>query len=234
MILIFFSIIASSDLYNHANAEYESGNYYQAIDLYEKAGQETKNANIYYNLGNAYFKTRQTGMAIKNYRLAYFLAPRDPDVKHNLLYARTFRVDKIHVSVNPIAIMIDRIFRSISLYQAQVLSAVIIILIAIFIAGYIVFRRRSFLYITFGLALLALFCFMTWASWSSEKNRQPAVVIVPEASTLSGPAEDYREIVKVHDGMEANIRDERSGYYLIQLPGGIGGWIRKDAVIRIF
>lgn len=234
ILLLLINITASTGLYNQANAAYESGDYYQAIELYQEAGQFMNNSKIFYNLGNAYFKTGQFGRAIKNYRLAYFLSPRDPDIMHNLLYARAYRVDKVNPGINPIVHIFNRIFRSISLYEAQILSAILFSLIALLIAGYIVFRQRLYLYICAFFAVLILICLISWGIWSSEKNRQPAVVIAGEASALSGPAEDYREIVKVHDGSEASIRDERNGYYLIQLPGGIGGWIKKDAAEEIF
>ncbi len=234
MILLILIISVATDFYNQANSEYESGNYFQAIELYKQALQNAKHANIYYNLGNAYFKTGQNGLAIKNYRLANFLKPRDPDIKHNLLYARTFRPDKVNIINNPLASLAERIFHYLSLFEAQTLSAIIIIISAFLIAAYVITRRRLFIYVTAGLALLVTLCFLSWAIWASDMHRQPAVITAAEISVLSGPADDYREIIKLHDGAEAYIRDERSGYYLIQLPGGIGGWTKKDAVEKIF
>jgi hypothetical protein len=140
----------------------------------------------------------------------------------------------LNITVNPILFIIDRGFRAVSLYEAQLLSAIIIFVIALLISAYIIFRFRLLIYVNVILGLSAVFCIITWGVWSSEMNRRPAIIIVPEISALSGPADEYREIVKVHDGTEANIRDERNGYYLIQLPGGIGGWIKKEAVLKIF
>ncbi len=234
MILLLLGLANSTELYNQANAEYHAGDYYRAIDRYEEALQDLKNAHIYYNLGNAYFKTGQSGMAIRNYRRAYFLAPRDPDIKHNLLYARAFRVDKIHISANPITNAVSLIVHSISLYEAQLLSTALIIIISLFVAGYIVFRRRAFMYVVAPLVLVTLFCFLSWGVWATEIRNRPVVVIALEATALSGPGEDYREIIKVHDGVEANLKEARNGYCLIQLPGGIGGWVKKDAIVEIF
>ena len=45
-------------------------------------------AALYFNLGNALFKSGQIGRAIVNYRLAGQLAPRDPDIRANLRFAR--------------------------------------------------------------------------------------------------------------------------------------------------
>jgi len=50
----------------------------------------------------------------------------------------------------------------------------------------------------------------------------------------SCPGEDYKEILEIHDGAELKIREERNGYYLIQLPGGIGGWVKTEGVEKVF
>jgi uncharacterized protein YgiM (DUF1202 family) len=60
------------------------------------------------------------------------------------------------------------------------------------------------------------------------------VVVAPEVNALSGPGEEYKQILLLHDGTEVRIRESRGGYLLVQLPGGSGGWIRKDAVERVY
>jgi uncharacterized protein YgiM (DUF1202 family) len=59
------------------------------------------------------------------------------------------------------------------------------------------------------------------------------VVIAPEVSAMSGPAEDYKKIIVLHDGVEVKVRERRGDYFLIQLPRGIGGWLPVDAVEEI-
>jgi len=60
------------------------------------------------------------------------------------------------------------------------------------------------------------------------------VVVVPEVSAQSGPGQEYKEIILVHDGTEGLIKEQRGDYILIQLPGGVGGWVKKDAVEPVF
>jgi uncharacterized protein YraI len=50
----------------------------------------------------------------------------------------------------------------------------------------------------------------------------------------SGPGEDYKDIVVVHDGLEASIRSRRGRYVLLQVPGGTGGWADSSSVELIF
>jgi uncharacterized protein YgiM (DUF1202 family) len=51
---------------------------------------------------------------------------------------------------------------------------------------------------------------------------------------MSGPGEEYKHILTLHDGAEVRIREERQNYVLIQLPGGLGGWIEKESLEEIF
>src|SRR6266513_6228167 len=75
--------------FEQANKLYEQGTFAEAAAGYEKivAGGRVSPA-LYFNLGNALFKSGRIGRAIANFRLAEQLAPRDPDIRANLRFAR--------------------------------------------------------------------------------------------------------------------------------------------------
>src|SRR6266511_3325281 len=78
-----------SAAFEQANKYYEQSNFTEAAAAYARMidGGHVSPA-LYFNLGNALFKSGQIGRAIFNYRLAQLLAPRDPDVRANLRFAR--------------------------------------------------------------------------------------------------------------------------------------------------
>jgi len=234
LILCLLFTLSPTDLYNQANAHYESGNYQKAIDQYEEAAQHTSNANLYYNLANAYFKIGRIGKAILNYRRAQFLAPRDGDINHNLEFARNYRIDKIQITQSPMTKLLSNIFHCFSMYETQILTAIFFIISAILISLYIIYRRNIFAYTTIISAVLCTIFFITWQVWQSEKTARHAVITTSETSALSGPGEDYKEILVIHYGTEIKIRESRGDYALIQLPGGIGGWITTESLEEIF
>jgi uncharacterized protein YgiM (DUF1202 family) len=82
--------------------------------------------------------------------------------------------------------------------------------------------------------MLALFGLVTRWVWAGEVAARPAVVVVPEVSVSSGPGEEFKQILLVHDGTEVRIREQRGGYLLVQLPGGNGGWVRSNVVERVY
>ena len=91
---LFFALSAGAAqspaaLYNAGNAAYAKGEFEEAIRDYRAAlDQGGVTAEVEYNLGNACLKAGQLGPAIVAYERALRLKPRDPDIAHNLRYAR--------------------------------------------------------------------------------------------------------------------------------------------------
>jgi len=226
--------LTPAELYNEGNRHYEAGNYYDAIDAYEEAIKQVTNAQLFYNIGNSYFKVSKIGKAILNYRRARSLRPRDVDINHNLMFARNYRVDKIQIAQSPIANILSRIFHYLSLYEAQFLCTILFLLNAISVSLYVIKRRNLFGYIAIIGVLFCVIFFVNWQIWIHELTSHHAVIIAPEVKALSGPGEDYKEILVIHDGSEVFIREERGDYTLIQLPGGMGGWITREALEEIY
>ena len=78
--------------FREALQAYDAGNYKEAITRLEvllKEGGE--NGELRYNLGDAYFRNKELGQSIYQFRKALELLPRDPDVKFNLGYVRNMR-----------------------------------------------------------------------------------------------------------------------------------------------
>jgi len=71
-------------------------------------------------------------------------------------------------------------------------------------------------------------------SWAGEASPAKAVVVTPELTLRSGPGEDYRDILIVHDGLEVHVREQRGDWVLLQAPGGEGGWSRSRSIERVF
>src|SRR5437870_11133970 len=72
-----------------ANQEYAQGHFKEAISGYEalvRAGQWS--ANLFYDLGNAYFRAGDFGRAILNYERALALDRHHPEATANLQIAR--------------------------------------------------------------------------------------------------------------------------------------------------
>ena len=73
-----------------ADSAYNKEDYRGAISLYKQAiDSDGVSADIYYNLGNAYFRNGQPGMAVVSYERALKLEPSHTDARHNLAFVRS-------------------------------------------------------------------------------------------------------------------------------------------------
>ncbi|MDI6738745.1 MAG: tetratricopeptide repeat protein [Candidatus Edwardsbacteria bacterium] len=233
--LVFIALtLTPAESFNQGNQFYARNDYPAAIEAYMQALKGAPNPVVHYNLGNAFFKSGQIGRAILEYQRARLLDPRDNDIRTNLRFVRSYRVDKNLSVPGPIADLLDGVFHWLSYREAALLAALGIGLGALLVSLFIALRRRFLLYAAIIAFLPFLYGSIAAGVWQSFRGSKPAVVIVPEVSALSGPGEDYKDIVLIHDGSEVSIRETRGDWLLVQLPGGVGGWVKRDALGRIF
>lgn len=86
---------ASPSLKVDADSAYIKENYQEAASLYEKVLEEGHSSEVYYNLGNCYYRLEKIGPAVLNYERALLLNPGDGNIRHNLELARSKTLDKI-------------------------------------------------------------------------------------------------------------------------------------------
>jgi tetratricopeptide (TPR) repeat protein len=234
LILLSVMALAPAGPYNQGNQLYARKDYAGAARAYQQALKAGPSADVCYNLGNALFKSGRIGPAIVQYRRAHHLQPRDADIGRNLSFARSYRVDRVLTVPGPVARVLDETFHLLSRREAALLAAVSFLLAALSLSVWVVRRRTVWILGTTVLAALSLFGLITQWVWAGEVGAQPAVIVAPEVNALSGPGEEFKQILLLHDGTEVRIREKRGGYLLVQLPGGSGGWIRSDAVERVY
>ncbi len=233
-LILLLATVTPGDQYNRGNDAYEAADYVRAVALYDSAAATVTSADILYNRGNARFKLGEVGKAIADYSQARVLAPHDGDIRHNLEFARAYRPDKTLTIQNPIIRTLTGFLRVLDLGLARLLAGILFLFALAGFGLLLVFGNRSWLWVAVTLSAGCLYAFASWMSWTAVVNPDRAVVIVPELVLLSGPGEDYKEIVIVHDGLEGKIRSRRGRYVLLQVPGGTGGWADSTAVERIF
>jgi len=237
-ILLFFSVAnadieSATALFQKGNENYDTGNFDQAIEEYQKiVDLGIKNPKVFYNLGNAYFRKNQLGEAILNYRRALVLEPRDDDGMTNLAFVKLFTLDKIEEQrVNPLSNLLHWFVNLFSLDELTIFAFLSYFLSIVF-GILILFRRKrkaSLSGLTVFLVILVIFSslFATKLYFNSIRN---GVLIAPQSEVRSGPGKDYTLQFTGHEGLEFQINEEAEGWYRISLPNGVKGWIPKEAV----
>ena len=95
-LLSFISMAQNETLFEQGNALYNDGNYIEAIEKYQAIlKQEEHSAELYFNLGNSYYKLNNIAPSIYYYEKALQLAPDDKDILNNISFARNMTIDVV-------------------------------------------------------------------------------------------------------------------------------------------
>jgi len=94
--VVYADSASGREFFIKGNIDYRQGDYALAIENYKKVlGSGVVSGQVYYNLGNAYFKNNDLGNAMVNYLRARRYMPRDPDLKSNISHARSLIENRI-------------------------------------------------------------------------------------------------------------------------------------------
>lgn len=222
------------------NEAYRQGNYDIAIDYYGLAlSSGYASADLYYNLGNAYYRTEQMGPAILNYERALRLKPAMRDARENLALAESRTVDRIAVLPQFFLVRwVDAVCTALSPAAWRMVWLVLLALLIVAVVAFRRSRRAATRKGTFAAAVLGLLLFLL-ASWlllrsTAHYNAHSRAVVMPPAVTVkSSPETGSVDKMILHEGTVVTIGDSLSGWYKITIADGTTGWCVSTDIERI-
>lgn len=222
--------VDAATLFMEAHKYYNEEKYDQAASLYEELIQSgIRNGEIYYNLGNSYFKMGMLGKAILSYRLAELYNPRDEDLHANLRYARQLTKDKIEEKQ-----FLPFIKEFCFWYSKLNLKELMIVFLIVHGIFWIVAIIRTFwekehqnLILLINLVLVIITgCSLTLKMYNRTYNIE-GVVLTKEITVRSGNGINNTAIFQLHDGAEFKIIKQDKGWIKIELGDGKRGWVES-------
>jgi len=214
---------ADSD-FAKANRDFAQGHFKEAISGYEaliRDGQWT--ANVFYDLGNAYFRAGDFGRAILNYERALALAQHHPEATANLQIAR----DEAHaLELQPS--WPERYLQFATVNQYSVTAAVAFWVAAFCLAALIFTPRRSAASISLLLVMLLVFAVAIFAIWQVErgsKGNALAIVTGKDVQARLATADTANAVLALPPGSEVKILSTRGDWTYVALPNNLRGWI---------
>jgi len=224
------SLLAQADAeFAKANQEFAQGHFKEAISGYEaliRAGQWS--ANVFYDLGNAYFRTGDFGHAILNYERALALERHHPEATANLQIAR----DEAHaLEIPPSGPERYLQFANVNQYSIAAATAFWLAIFAMF--ALIFKRRRSARAIAVSICCLLVLAVAVYAIFTLERGSkgQPlAVVTGKDVQARLATADTANSVLALPVGSEIKILSTRGDWIYAALPNNLRGWIpAKDA-----
>jgi tetratricopeptide (TPR) repeat protein len=215
--------------FTKANQEYAQSHFKEAISGYEALVRaEQWSATLFYDLGNAYFRTGDFGHAILNYERALALERHHPEAAANLQIARDeARALELQQS-GP-----ERYLQFASVNQYSIAAAIAFWLAAFAIVMLIFARRRSTTLIATSIFCLIVSGVAIYAAYALErgpKGSALAIVTGKDVQARLATADTANSVLALPPGSEVKILSTRGDWIYATLPNNLRGWIpAKDA-----
>lgn len=240
MILMLMPLSANAITKQNADDEYAKGNYQQAIKDYQEILKTGVSSEIYYNLGNAYYRTDNITQALLAYERALQLSPGDNDIRFNLQYARSKTIDKITPETEMFFVtwynsLVN--FTSVDRWANTAIVSIVmaLLLILVFLFAPQMWARKSGFY---GSAVfLLLFAFANLFAFQQKhelETKQGAIVIAPTVNVKKTPAASGTDVFVIHEGTRVDITDRGMKQWRgVKLADGREGWLKTSQIEEI-
>jgi tetratricopeptide (TPR) repeat protein len=236
-LLVSFLSGAENDLLRKAERAYDEKKYSQAIRDYEQLVADGYTSyELYYNLGNAYYRDQQLGRAIYNYELARKLEPNDDDVRINLAIASGQTIDKIDSKENFfLSAVKSNVLLSLSTRAWAWITICAVTIACVLFFMYLISSRINVQRISFLGAVLALFIFfityfLGYSAAQAKYENKFAIILSREAKVMNEPTRSATSKFGLHEGTKVNVVSRNGDWLLIRLDNGNEGWLKMSDV----
>jgi tetratricopeptide (TPR) repeat protein len=225
----------AAQTFEQANQLYLQAKYPDAVAQYEKiVGSGWESGELYFNLGNAYYKSGNIQKAILNYERAAQLLPRDEDVQFNIQLANLQVVDKIEAV--PRLFIYRWIDWMLSLFSLTTMGWIVYSFFVLTLAAFAAFlfartyTQKRFLMFTGLLFSAALILTMIGFGVQSytEANTEFAIVMSDVANIKAAPDSKGNDLFVLHKGLRVQVLDNVNHWRKIRLADGKIGWIPDE------
>lgn len=224
-------------LFTEGNEAYQKGDFAKAAGLYESILHNGyANSDLYYNLGNVYYKQGTIARAILNYERAERLTPNDEDLRHNLQLANQMITDRIDPT--PRLFVWDwwtsvknwLSFEIVTwlLYVAFLLVAMSVSMV---IAGRSYRMRRIALLGSMVTTVLLLFVGSVFAGRYTDAHRSDeAIVMSTVVNVKNSPDDRSSDAFVIHAGLKVQLIDRLGNWTKVRLADGKVGWLAEKEI----
>jgi tetratricopeptide (TPR) repeat protein len=235
-IAFFFLVFASlaqtqKTIFSNAEKFYKANNFDKALAEYEKLNAKGYSGmDLYYNMGNCYFKLDKLGLAIAYYEKAAKFDPSDNDVVANLRLANAKTEDKINNEQKGLGGWFNRLIH----IMAPDTWTKYGVILWIFAFGTFILVRLKFIKRVFEIAswsaILFAVCFFIFGflHYKSVSQSTKAVVIESTVQVKSSPSENSKNLYILHEGAKVNLHQVRDLWYEISIDNDNYGWVMKS------
>jgi len=230
-----------------ADSAYAADNFVLAEQLYlQSITHDGSSSTIYYNLGNAYYRQGNLGMAIVNYERALKLDPTNNDARTNLEFVKGKITDRQIDSGSFMSNLWENIVMQ---FKADTWACIAIVLFALFLAAALTYlfssvvmvKKASFFSGIIVFFICALSVVISFAAANRVETNAYAIILPPSTLLSTTPREarnQSEEAFLLHEGTKVEIVDSISSsadgkWYEVRVGQNERAWIKASDVERI-
>ncbi|RYD87455.1 MAG: tetratricopeptide repeat protein [Sphingobacteriales bacterium] len=236
-ILLFLTQLVAAQSFDKGNALFRKGDYKGAVKEYEGIlAKKKESAEVYFNLGNSYYKLNQVAPAVYNYEKALLLNPGSKDIEVNLAFAQKMVLDDIKA--------VPKVGFSKALYNvagnyhyntwgwvAVSFSILVLVLFSgYYFAGRTLFKRIFFVGMFVAIFGIVLSIIAGWFVRSQQNAENPAIIFAEVVSVKGEPSADATDAFILHAGTKVNVTETLDNWKKIQLADDSVGWVEKSVL----
>lgn len=218
-----------AERFSVAAQAYDESRYEEALQIYQQLLNDGVRAPaLHYNLGNTYYRVGEWGAAILHLQKAHLLAPRDPDIRHNLDFVLQ-EADALQVPVAWPA----RLLRRMTLPEWVIVATLAWWVTAVYLALMLwPGRKRGWGWAASSAAVVLVVALLGIAQWIGLRARPLVVVMQPGQEALFAPLDTSTAHFALPLGSMARVDSESGEWYRVRV-GKNDGWIRQSAVALV-
>jgi tetratricopeptide (TPR) repeat protein len=235
-----FSFPTNEEIFERGVTAYEERNFELALQSFLHLETEgIVNAELFYNIGNTYFRLDKLGYAVLYYKKGLKIQPQNKLLQNNLNYLLSLTQDRqTREADNPFLAIFHTVVYSLPLNTLLIITLVCFALIIMLINSIIIFYNKRDKTIPLFILTIIIILFFSAAvlstyRWHKFTDNSEAVLLVSSTTGFSGPAEDYTTLFRIHQGMIFTVNRSGQEWSQITLPSGISGWIKNTAFQRV-
>ncbi len=245
LISLFFTVFVFSQTKNEVKFQnglefYNNGDYLNAIkEFSEILVNGEHSVELYFNLGNSYYKINDLPNSVFYYEKALKIDPNNVDVKNNLKYSQNMLIDKIELLPSD---QISNILVNISnLFSINQWLSIGIISIYIFLILFIIYffksdsnsKKKYFTFSSILFSISIVFIFIGVSKFENQQTKIEAIIFDKKIDFRTEP--NFRSEIQfnLHEGTKVKIKEELKEWVLVELNNGSNGWIELNSIKKI-
>jgi tetratricopeptide (TPR) repeat protein len=234
---------SATQAFHEANALYADEQYDAAADLYEAildGGFE--NADVYYNLGNAHYKSGRLGPAVLAYERALKIDPSHEDAAANLAFMGEILADRRAPVGGALSELLSRLSTWFSAGRLTALTSLFYFILFGALVLVVIFGARlpwaRSLAVAMAVVVVVSGGLLVFRA-AQARSSVGAVVLAEEVGVRTGPGVDFILEFRLHEGTEVRLRESRATdegleWARISVSGtDLEGWLPAEAIERI-